>query len=91
MIADPKLLEFLCPLCGSNVALCVHVESRSGVSVRMPFYKCAGCTVLFGDIQRFKRQMRHTYDTEHHRVDEKPMIGDGAVPYWSPVAKSDKS
>ena len=90
MVADPKLLEFLCPLCGSNLAHFVNVDGRSGNPVRMPFYQCAGCTVQFGDIQRFKRLMRHTYDTEKHRVDEKPMIGDGEVPSLSPAAQSQK-
>lgn len=88
MIADRRLLEFLCPLCGSNVATYVHVQGRSGNPVRMPFYRCAGCTVQFGDIQRFKQLMRHTFDTNLHRVNEKPTIGAAAVPSWSPVAKS---
>lgn len=51
---------FLCPLCGSNLCYFVHVDGRSGSPVRMPWYSCAGCSVLFVDSVRFQWLMRRT-------------------------------
>lgn len=92
MVADPKLLEFLCPLCQSNLALVVSVQGRSGKPFFLPFYRCAGCSVLFGDIKRFTRLVRHTYDAKEHRLEEKPTLGpdDRPLPFWSPAAQLKK-
>ena len=92
MVADPELLQFLCPLCGSYVALYVYVLGRGGEPFRLPAYQCAGCTVQFGDIRRFKRLLRHTYDSDLRRVDEKPSLGadERPLPSWSPAAQLKK-
>lgn len=29
--------------------------------IRMSWYRCAGCTVMFEDAQRFSAMMRYTY------------------------------
>jgi hypothetical protein len=92
MVADRKLLEFLCPLCQSNLALATYVTGRNGKPFYLPFYRCAGCSVVFSDIDRFTRLMRHTYDVKEHRVEEKPTLGpdERPLPYWSPAAQLKK-
>jgi hypothetical protein len=84
MVADPKLLDFLCPLCGSNLCLLVFVEGREGRSVRMPWYRCSGCTVLFHDPKRFSVLMQRTYirgdSSRSPRVEERPLASDEGRP-----------
>jgi hypothetical protein len=72
MIANPKLLEFNCPLCGSNVCLEVHVRRPNGEDYRTSFYRCAGCSVMFLDPERFSLLVRHTFDLGRHWSEERP-------------------
>ena len=50
-----RLRRFRCPLCKSVQALIVFLPRPGGRSYKTPFYQCAGCTVLFHDVERFSR------------------------------------
>ncbi len=39
-------------------------------------YKCAGCTVMFLDPERFSKQIRYTFDPERSWSEQKPMRPD---------------
>jgi hypothetical protein len=69
MVADRKLLEFVCPLCTSNHALHVSVSRPNGEVYRTEFYQCAGCSVMFRDIDHFTKLRRARYDAVKKRID----------------------
>lgn len=78
--------RFLCPLCGSNQCHFVVYVSPSGKDTRMPWFSCAGCTVMFRDAKRFQVMMRRTDKTPPGstiaRVEEKQWIGKAELPAW---------
>jgi hypothetical protein len=76
MSGPDDLRDFDCPICGSDNALCVVVIRPDGSTYKTDFYSCAGCTVMFRDIKRFKFAMRSTYDRNLKQWREKPTRGD---------------
>ena len=57
-----KTPPFLCPLCGSDAYVAIHVKRPSGNWYRTPFFKCFGCAVMFHDPVAFTRQKRLVRD-----------------------------
>jgi hypothetical protein len=53
---------FLCPVCGSDAYVAVHVRRPSGNWYRTPFHRCFGCSVLFEDPAIFGRTSRQVGD-----------------------------
>ena len=94
MVAGRPVLDldkFDCPQCRSTRYHYVYVHGRNGQSFKMPFYMCAGCSVMFGDAWRFKRLIRHTTDGRGmpdevvtRGVDDRP------VPGWNVAFQRDK-
>jgi len=69
-------IPFNCPLCRSNQCVSVVVKRPNGDYYTTQFYKCAGCTVMFLDPERFSKQVRYTFDPKRSWSDEKPMRPD---------------
>lgn len=63
MVNDPRLLNFLCPLCGSNNCHFVSIRRANGTRFVTEFFQCAGCSVMFGNPEVFSRLIRDTYKT----------------------------
>ncbi len=72
----PYLLEFNCPLCGSNHAKHVCVSRPNRESYKTEFYECAGCRVMFRDLGRFTKLIRSVYNTELKRIKIKEVRSD---------------
>ena len=73
-------VRFSCPHCGSNQCVSVIVRKPNGDYYRTEFYKCAGCTVMFLDPERFSKQIRYTFDHERSWSEEKAMRPDALNP-----------
>src|SRR5437870_4939779 len=72
----PTDIPFDCPLCGSNQCLSVVVPRPNGDYYTTRFYKCAGCTAMFLDPDRFSKEVRYTFDPQRSWSEEKPMRHD---------------
>jgi hypothetical protein len=55
-------LPFLCPLCGSDGYVVIHVRRPSGAWHRTEFYQCFGCSVMFRSPVAFTQQRRSMRD-----------------------------
>ena len=55
---------FLCPLCGSDSYVAIHVRRPSGNWYRNPFYRCFGCAVMFENPVAFTRSKKLVRDPE---------------------------
>ena len=66
-------IPFNCPFCGSNQCLSVVLKRPNGDYYTTLFFKCAGCSVVFLDPERFSKQVRYTFDPERSWSDEKAM------------------
>jgi hypothetical protein len=69
-------IPFNCPLCGSNQCLSVVVKRTNGDYYRTAFYRCAGCTVMFLNPEKFSKQIRYTFDSGRKWAGEEPMRPD---------------
>jgi len=56
--------------------LAVVVPRPNGDYYTTRFLKCAGCTVMFLDPERFSKQVRYTFDPQRSWSEEKPMRPD---------------
>jgi hypothetical protein len=61
MTADPRLLDFNCPLCGSNNCRFVGIRRPNGTYFVTEFFQCAGCSVMFTNPAEFSRLTRDTF------------------------------
>ena len=72
---DPsELTHFYCPLCGSNHYQLVAVKSPRDGQVRIVegFYRCAGCTVMFGDAAAFMHLVQDVIVEAPHYRERRP-------------------
>jgi hypothetical protein len=61
MVADPRLLDFNCPLCGSNNCRFVSIRDPNGTWFVTEFFQCVGCSVMFTNPAEFSRLTRDTF------------------------------
>jgi hypothetical protein len=57
-----KDYPFICPLCGSDGYVAIHVQRPSGSWYRTPFYCCFGCSVMFRYPDVFSQQRKLVSD-----------------------------
>lgn len=72
---DPtELTRFYCPLCRSNHYHLVGVKSPRDGKYRIVdgFYRCAGCTVMFGDADAFMHLVQDTIVERPHYRERRP-------------------
>jgi hypothetical protein len=55
-----KDCPFICPLCGSDGYVAIHVKRPGGNWYRTPFYRCFGCSVVFTQPRAFTQQRKLT-------------------------------
>jgi hypothetical protein len=90
MVNDPRLLNFLCPLCGSNNCSFAGVTRKDGsYFVIKEFFQCAGCSVMFTNPIEFSRLTRDTFTgncRERRPTREYPPDSDG----WRKKGRGDR-
>jgi hypothetical protein len=64
MAPQPPSPPFLCPLCGSDSYVVIHVRRPSGNWYRTDFCACFGCSVMFQNPLAFSRQRKVVRDPE---------------------------
>jgi predicted RNA-binding Zn-ribbon protein involved in translation (DUF1610 family) len=72
VIADPRLLDFRCPLCGSNNCAFVTFARKDGSSYVSELFQCGGCSVVFANREAFSKLIRDTYDSGRLWRERKP-------------------
>jgi hypothetical protein len=91
MIADPRLLNFQCPLCGSNNCKFVTFERKNGTRYVSELFQCAGCSVLFADPLAFSRLVKDTYDRSRQWRDRHITREFEGDPNLKTASRSDRS
>ena len=74
-MSDPtNLTRFYCPLCGSNHYHHVVVNSPRDRRPRVVegFFRCAGCTVMFGDAEAFMQLLQDSIVEGAHYRERRP-------------------
>jgi len=74
-------LSLVCPLCGSDGYVAIHVRRPGGNWYRTPFYRCFGCSVMFEHPRAFAQQRKIVRDPE--------VLG-GAHKRYPPTAEEEK-
>jgi hypothetical protein len=69
--------QFICPLCQSDDYRYVSFSQEGRKYVRMSWFRCAGCTVMFEDPERFTRLVRRT--TVDNYIKDEPLRGEGRL------------
>ena len=69
--------HFVCPLCMSDDYLYSSYVRQGKPTARMSWFKCAGCSVMFDDPERFSRLVRRTRDQKW--VTDIPQRGEGPL------------
>ena len=69
--------HFNCPLCQSDDYGYALYSREGRNSVRMSWFQCAGCSVLFNDPERFSRLVRRVH--ELNAIRDAPQRGEGSL------------
>ena len=69
--------HFNCPLCQSDDYHYVLYWREGKTSARMSWFKCAGCSVMFNDPERFSRLVRRVHELKDVR--DTPLRGEGPI------------
>jgi hypothetical protein len=69
--------HFSCPLCQTEDYHYVLYTREGRDNVVMSWFKCAGCSVMFNDPERFTRQVRRVPEINGYR--DTPQRGEGPI------------
>jgi transcription elongation factor Elf1 len=69
--------HFNCPLCQSDDYGYALYSREGRNSVRMSWFQCAGCSVMFNDPERFSRLVRRVH--ELNAIRDAPQRGEGPL------------
>ena len=73
------MIQFECPICGSDGFRQVEVRGREGVSRLTQAYECTGCSTMFRERERYTRHRRRVMGADGQdlkpELDKKRRIG----------------